>query len=350
MTPKRRSTFGWALVAATFAILPMAAFSQSPVTRAPQVARRNTTRSLGFQKSTIVFATAPETAALLTARDPYRLQLSPLDRRIIAGPNRPTTDAAIDQALRRAAREFTAVEKKEITLALQEIEETLAQQGYRLPIPAKVIIAKQDAQLYSGNPYTRANAIFLNDKFIAQVILLRKYAQKYMARVLLHEFWHVASRAYPERRTALYKMIGFTPCNIALSSLGADVRDRIITNPDVEDFGKFCIDLPDGSETKRYTSLLIAGKSIDSNSLNQALTPVLVEVQGESAVVNGGKTKLRKHDWIYYVAIGGNGVGQAWQPEEIIAKNLETAFVGEASSDSPDLKLARRIAAQAYRP
>jgi hypothetical protein len=354
MTLKRRFSMGLALMAAVFSIDITRAFSQQPTEKPSaqpfQLTQRNASRTISFQKSTVVFATAAETVALMTANDPFKRQLSATDRQLMTSSGKPIDTAAMDKFLCTAGREFTADEKKEITLALQEAEQILDQQGFKLPIPAKVVIAKHDSRVQSGTPYTRANAVFFSDRFIAMTAASRKYnyAKNLMAEVLVHEFWHIASRTHPERRAAVYKMVGFSPCNISLDSIGADIRDKIITNPDVEDFGKFCIDLPDGDRTKRYTSLIIANKPLNGTNFVSALQPVLLEVQGASAVVKNGKTKLRKHDWVYYLAIGGNGLDEAWQPEEIVAKNLEIAFRGKASSSSPDLNLAKRIAAQAY--
>ena len=73
---------------------------------------------LKFQRSTVSFATALETATLLTANDAYRQQLSPTDRQLLAVSAKQVTPSAMDLSLRAAAREFTAMEKTAIGAAL----------------------------------------------------------------------------------------------------------------------------------------------------------------------------------------------------------------------------------------
>ena len=82
------------------------------------------------------------------------------------------------------------------------------------------------------------------------------------------------------------------------------------------------------------------------------LKPVLVEVDASvtSAVVKAGKTSLRDLDAAYSKAIGGNGLDEPFHPEEIVAKNLETALAGAPSQGSPNLDLANKVAAQLGKP
>jgi hypothetical protein len=339
MTFKSLLIFGFALVAAML-------FSLTTTSCLQQYTKKILPPASSFQKSTILFATAPETGVLLTAQDSYKRQLSPTDRQILSVSEKPVDLMTLDRSLNSAGRQFTPAEKSKITEGLHEATQMLNQKGIKLDLPAQIIIAKHDAQIFSGSPYTRANAVFLNDKFIDA------FPSKFLAQVLVHEFWHIASRANPVRRAAIYKLVGFTSCSVSLKSLGADVRDKIITNPDTEDFGKFCIDLPDGNTKKRYTNLVMASGFFTGKNFHEVLKPMLVEVSsdGSSVVVDGNVTKLRQIDQEYIKAIGGNGKDEPFHPEEIVAKNLETALTGKASDGSPNLNLANRVASQLSKP
>ena len=303
---------------------------------------------LKFQRSTVSFATALETATLLTANDAYRQQLSPTDRQLLAVSPNQVTPSAMDLSLRAAAREFTATEKTVIGAALAEADRRLTAKAITLKLPANVIIAKHDGAIFDASPYTRANAVFLNDRFLGSV----GSQPQFLASVMAHELSHIASRAHPESRAAVYKLVGFLPCDVPLSSIGNDIRTRIITNPDTEDFGRFCISLPDGSALKRYTNLIIATGPVTGSNFDEILKPVLVEVNvtATAAVVKFGKTSVRDLDLAYAKAIGGNGLDEPYHPEEIVAKNLETALAGKASPMSPNLDLANRVAAQLGKP
>ena len=304
--------------------------------------------TLRFQQSTVSFATPSETATLLTANDAYRQQLSPTDRQLLAVSTKQVTPSAMDLSLRAAAREFTATEKTAIGTALADADTRLTAKGIALNLPANVVIAKHDGAIFDGSPYTRTNTVFLNDRFLASV----GSRPQYLASTLAHELWHIASRAHPELRAAVYKLVGFLPCNVPLSSIGNDIRSKIITNPDTEDFGRFCISLPDGAAQKRYTNLIIATGPVTGSNFGEILKPVLVEVNltATAAVVKFGKTSVRDLDFAYGKAIGGNGLDEPYHPEEIVAKNLETALAGKASPMSPNLDLANRVAAQLGKP
>ncbi len=324
-------------VLAAIAAVVSVSFGVSPSTAKPS-------NAVTFQKSTVSFATASQTAALLVANDPYKQQLSPTDRQLLAVSAKPVSATELDAKLRAAAREFTDAEKTTVIAALSDAAKRLNAKRITLKLPPNVVIAKHDGAIFDGSPYTRANAVFLNDRFLGAL----RSQPEYLARVMAHELSHIASRAHPEARAAVYKLVGFSPCNVALSSLGADVAPKIITNPDTEDFGKFCISLPDGSGRKRYTNLIIASGPVTGTNFGQVLKPVLVEVDASvtSAVVKAGKTSIRDLDAAYAKAIGGNGLDEPFHPEEIVAKNLETALAGAPSRGSPNLELANRVAAQ----
>ena len=308
--------------------------------------------TLTFQKSRVSFASAAQTATLLTANDPYKQQLSPADRQLLAVSNKPVTVAETDEQLRAAAESFTAAEETQVKGALTIAGRRLSAMGITLKLPSTVTMAKHDGRIFAGALYTRANAVFMNAPFLATT----RTRPDYLARILTHELSHIASRYHPESRAAVYRLVGFAPCKVPLTSLGADVRDRVITNPDTEDFGTFCISLPaagsNAAASRRYTPLLLARDAVTGTNFREILTPVLVEVDGSgtAAVVKAGKTVTRELDAAYMKAIGGNGRDEPFHPEEIVAKNLETAMLGRPTAGSPDLALAKRVAAQLGRP
>ena len=299
-------------------------------------------KAVTFQKSTVTFINAKETALMLLANDPYRAQLSPTDRQILAVSGKPVSAQALDASLSKAGRDFTEKETAMVTAALATAAKRLAGIGVTLRLPPTIKIAKHDAAIFSGSPYTRANVVFLNDAFVDAV------PAPLLATVMAHELSHIASRVNPMARAAVYKLVGFTPCSVPLSSIGGDLRDRIITNPDTEDFGKFCIRLPEQSTTKWYTNLIIASAPITGANFGEVLRPVLIEVNtaGTSAVVINGKTSVRQLDEAYAKAIGGNGLEEPFHPEEIVAINLQVALDGQPTKGSPNLAFANKVAQQ----
>jgi Zn-dependent protease with chaperone function len=302
------------------------------------------TNDVRFQNSTVIFTSAEETAALMTANDPYKVQLSATDRQLLAASAEPVDVEKLDSMLREAAEDFTDDQRQQISRSLSMADQRMQEKSISFPLPSNVRIAIHNSAIFSGSPYTRADTIFVNDQFLGSV------DAEMLASVLAHEMWHISSRNNPEARADIYKLVGFAPCQVPLGSIGADLRDRIMTNPDTEEFGSFCIQLPDdgAGDTKTYTSLVIAAAPFTGNNFGDILKPVLVEVTADgtsAATTADGKTVIRDLDADYIEAIGGNGQDQPFHPEEVVAINLQVALRGEPTEGSPNLALAEKVAA-----
>jgi hypothetical protein len=172
------------------------------------------------------------------------------------------------------------------------------------------------------------------------------------AGVLVHEFFHVMSRANPQIRTALYALVGYEPCHVSLSSLGADLRAIVITNPDTDAFGETCITLPDAvGRPVTYVPLLIGNGPYDGTpgGWTTILDPILVAIHDNRPVVSNGKTEYREMSSPDYMhAVGENGSSEPFHPEELIALNLQQALLpnARASYDFPNAQLLREVRAK----
>ena len=289
-----------------------------------------------------MFADRNLTGELLTARDAFYEQLSPLDRRILAVSSAPIDEPALDAKLRASALDWTPSEIQQLRTALTEADRAATQSHVTYRLPATIYLAKESAAIYSGSPYTRCSAVFL--------------AGPQPATVLLHELFHVMSRYHPEIRPTLYALVGYHRCRVHLGSLGADVKDIVITNPDTDAFGESCITLADaGGHPVDYVPLLIGNGPYDGSpsGWNTILDPVLVEVDGNQPVVTNGKTEYRQMISADYMrAVGGNGSTEPFHPEELIAVNLQQALMpsSQASFDFPNAELLRELKARLASP
>jgi hypothetical protein len=291
-----------------------------------------------FQGHRVAFANRDLTAELLTAHDAFYEQLSPLDRQILAVSDAPIDEPALDAKLRASTLDWTPNEIQDLRTALAEADQAATKSHVTFRLPGTIYLAKESAAIYSGSPYTRCAAVFL--------------AGPQPATVLLHELYHVMSRHHPEIRPKLYALVGYRPCRVHLGSLGADVKDIVITNPDTDAFGETCITLPDDSgKPVTYVPLLIGNGPYDGSpsGWNSIFDPILVEVDGNRPVVINGKTKYRQTVSADYMrAVGGNGSGEPYHPEELIAVNLQQALMpsSQASFDFPNAELLRELKAK----
>ena len=150
-------------------------------------------------------------------------------------------------------------------------------------LPATIYLAKESDAIYSGSAYTRCSAVFL--------------PAPQPAAVLIHELYHVMSRNNPQIRRELYALVGYRPCRVSRSSLGADLKDIVITNPDTDAFGETCITLPDAAgRPVTYLPLLIGNAPYDGTPPGWTiiLDPILVALHGNRPVVRNGKTEYRE--------------------------------------------------------
>lgn len=92
--------------------------------------------------------------------------------------------------------------------------------------------------------YTRENAIVLSE----DVLQRGNRKPELFASTMRHEVFHVYSRMRPNKRAALYKLIGFENIGLDNLNLPPALAERIIHNPDGVDFAqKIALKQADGS-------------------------------------------------------------------------------------------------------
>ena len=282
-----------------------------------------------------MFANRELTARLLTARDAFYEQLSPLDRQILAVSNAPIDNAELDAKLRASALDWTPTEIDELRASLAQAEQAATAAGVTFRLPATIYLAKESSAIYSGSAYTRCAAVFMPGAL--------------PATILLHELYHVMSRYNPGIRAELYALVGYRPCRVSSSSLGADLKEVVITNPDTDAFGETCITLPNpAGKPVEYLPLVVGNGVYDGTpeGWTNILDTILVELHEYRPVVVDGKTKYRQMVLPDYErAVGGNGLREPMHPEELIALNLEQALIPDsrAAFDFPNAQLVRTV-------
>ncbi|MEE4538798.1 MAG: hypothetical protein V2J51_09945 [Erythrobacter sp.] len=117
--------------------------------------------------------------------------------------------------------------------------------------PDDLKMIKSNGKAQFGAYYTTGSAIVVPWSQMKFLFVPPRAAQ--LARTMAHEVWHVASRRDPELRKRAYEVFGFERAD--QFSIPPEIRERIITNPDVEDIG-YVVSLGNGTSGQRYLIVL----------------------------------------------------------------------------------------------
>jgi hypothetical protein len=179
--------------------------------------------SAATAQSAFDFATAAEGRAVVSARDDYVRNTTPLERRALLRTAEPVSEERLVAAMAEQVLEWTDADRQRLQPLLARLDSFL--KGIKPLEPRRILLVKTAPDFLNGSPHTRANAIILP---IGSEML--RVSQSMTLYVLAHELFHVVSRANPALRERLYASFGFRRC--ASVSIPPPVADLRLTNPD----------------------------------------------------------------------------------------------------------------------
>ena len=278
------------------------------------------------------FATAAESRLRLGTRDAFVAAMSAYDRSARTGRREAVSEAEFMEFAAGQALDWQPAEIAKLSLSVAKLREQL--RPLQLPLPKEVWLVKTTGREEAETPYTRGNAIILPQQYL-------NVAADEMERVILHELFHVISRHVPERRNALYAIVGYRDCGPL--DWPPELAPRRITNPDAPDT-RYCITLQrDGAPLTFYPVLFAKEESFDPVLPGTYLDRLLFKLM---AVMGSGT------NWIpgragaalvlldagsvpeYFGAIGLN-TRYIIHPEEILADNFVFLVRGERKVRTP---------------
>ncbi len=167
------------------------------------------------------FASAAEGGRLLSDRDVFVAAMSPFDRAARLKTDRDVTETEYLAFVARQTLEWTDTEAAALTAILERFRKATADLDLRLP---PVVLFVKTTGLEEGRAaYCRGASVVLPVNVVGG-------DAKELEKTVFHELFHIFSRHHPERRAALYRILGFEVCpEIALPE---SLRNRKITNPD----------------------------------------------------------------------------------------------------------------------
>jgi hypothetical protein len=280
------------------------------------------------------FATADESRLRLGTRDAFVAAMSSYDRAARTARAGTVTEA---EFLAHAAGQVLDWQPAEIA----KISALIAKIGTRLkplqlPLPDVVWFIKTTGREEAETPYTRGNAIVLPQQYLSVAV-------DEIERVIIHELFHVISRHVPERRNALYAIVGYRDCGPL--KWPPELELRRITNPDAPD-NLYCITLTRGGAPLTFYPVLFAKEDAYDprlpGSFIDRMVFQLLAVMGSGTNWTAGRAGdalvLLDAGSVpeYFSAIGLN-TRYIIHPEEILADNFILLVRGERKVRTPKI-------------
>ena len=278
------------------------------------------------------FATAAESRLRLGTRDSFVAALSAYDRSARTGRREAVSAAEFMEFAAGQALDWQPAEIAKLSLSIAKIGEQL--RPLKLPLPREVWLVKTTGREEAETAYTRGNAIVIPRQYM-------DVAVEELERIIIHEIFHVISRHVPDRRNALYAIVGYRDCGPL--NWPPELAPRRITNPDAPDT-RYCITLQRGGAPLTFYPVLFAKEEVFDPALPgtylERLVFQLLAVMGSGTNWIPGRagTALVLLDAgsvpEYFGAIGLN-TRYIIHPEEILADNFILLVRGERKVRMP---------------
>lgn len=285
------------------------------------------------QKINFKFATQAEAQKLLTSEDSYTNGWSQIDIDMRMQKEN-SQKAALIRFAGEQALEWQENEKKRFLQFAKEIEDSIAALQLQIPIPDEIILLKTTMQEEGGaGGYTRKNWIALGKAPIESP------ADHLVRGLLVHELFHVITRANPDFKRKIYSTISF---NVLENNIEypKDFLERRVSNPDVtyDSYATFTVNGQKENCTMNiYTDKTFKGQKLFECIHNIGFIPLDKQFKPKT---KDGKTIIYPMKDIsdFYEKIGYN-TRYVIHPEEILAENFVIAVLNRKGVKSPGLTL-----------
>ena len=273
-----------------------------------------------FAAPAATFATAQQAAALLGSRDEFVERMSPFDRAARMKTDRDVSEAEYLAFVKTHVRDWGDDEgARKAAQALSFVEQRFGELGLAFPAGAQLV--RTTGREEGGAAHTRGTLVVLPDTMLAS-------AKIDLRHIVAHELFHVISRRDPALRTALYRVIGFTP--VAEFKFPRTLVDRRITNPDAPR-NDHAIEVSYQGEKLRAVPILYA----DPGRYDPARGGEFFDyLQFRLALPTPGKSArlVEVGDVGGFFEQVGRNTDYIIHPEEILAENFAALVVGETKA------------------
>jgi len=278
-------------------------------------------------------------ADFLGEPDDFVKALSPFDRASRLQVGRVVGQAEFLKHVRAQVLDWDKADIEKISALLKKLWPRM--KDLKLPWPRTIHLIKATGKEEGNAAYTRRNAVILPAGKLKQ-------KNEKLERLLVHELFHVLSRANPELSTRLYWIIGYEP--VPPLKFPAELLSRKLTNPDAP-FSRHAIEVEhDGRKVKVAPILYARTEKYDEKQggaffryLVFRLLALDVEDLAKAKRDADGKLTLLKPEEAkgFQEKIGRN-TRYVIHPEETMADNFVFLVLGKKDLPNPEIVQAMK--------
>lgn len=286
---------------------------------------------------------AEQARTLLSQEDATTRQWSRFDYEARLGRKGGTRQELI-RFIADQARDWSEEDKQRMQEAADTLNSHIKALNLSLSLPQEIRILKTTmAEEGGAGGYTRMDYIVVEE----QIAHMKPQQVSYL---LAHELFHVLTRNHPDFREKMYRLIGFSIAPEEFE-VPADLRDVLISNPDVNRFDSYARFRIKG-EDRSCAMLIYANKPYEGGSFFNYLTIGLMPLKDGKAEQQDGKTVIYGiKDAENFFDLVGRNTDYIINPEEILAENFAFLLTRKSVTANPELieKMRQALQPQADR-
>ncbi len=222
-------------------------------------------------------------------------------------------------AMQATVLEWTAAERSAFLPVLARLEKFISPMKWTGP--RAILIVKTSDRLLEGFPHTRGSAIVIQEGMLREM-LARPAMMEFL---VVHEAFHVLTRANPGLREGLYSAIGFRAC--AAVELPEALERLRLTNPDAPQSRHAVLVRWRCRPVEVLPFVHFASESVDPKAgfVSQMHTSwLVVERRQDRCVARDEGATLEELEGLREQV--GNNTGYLIHPEEILADNFALLY------------------------
>lgn len=267
------------------------------------------------------FASAEEGRQIMLANTAYYDQMSQNDLDFRVGKTGATMEEFLELSA-ESVKDFSFFEKWYLNSRIARMVLHCKIKGYNIPPLDEIVYIKADMTIESGaSGYTHGTEIYLSDVMVTANAMLNFIPgfSAYMDQTLYHELFHCLTRCNPEFRAAMYSLIHFTITDTEYE-LPPSVREKYISNPDVEHHDSYATFIIDGQEIDCFTAW------ITTKSYAEAQSGFMQNDATALVPIDGTDIYYTKEQASNFEEVFGRNTGYDKDPEECMADNFTFAM------------------------
>lgn len=273
--------------------------------------------ALGKQTA-LVLVDVEGAASLISTRDAFLRDLTPIDRQVRTGLTTVVDEAAYLAHARAQVRAFEPAQIEKIKTVAAKVGPLLTALDLERWLPREILLV-QTTGAEEGFPasfdlsYTRSGVIYVNTRGLQ---VLSRY-------LLLHELFHVLTTQQPQLRDALYAAIGFT--RVERPRLPETFEPLRLTLPEVPQALHYAIKVQHEGQDVRAVPVCVANEPYTGGSM--------VDVASSRWAVLDERGTVRSLVDISELSglmeqVGSNTTALSG-PEEMLAENFVLLVLGD---------------------